>query len=204
LSQQHAKMQKVKTAVLISGRGSNMTALVDAAKQDANFPADMVLVISNRPNAGGLESAREREIEALSIDHTQYETREAFEDDLQEALSQRGIELVVCAGFMRKLTATFTRKWEGAMINIHPSLLPKYKGLHTHQRALDAGDKEHGCTVHYVTAELDSGPIIMQAKVPVLEGDTADDLAARILVEEHRIFPLSLAIAARAIAEKSG
>ena len=189
----------VKTAVLISGRGSNMTALVDAAQADTNFPADIALVISNRPDALGLESAHEHGIEALAIDHKLYETREVFEEELHQALSVRGIELVVCAGFMRKLTATFTRKWEGAMINIHPSLLPKYKGLHTHQRALDAGDSEHGCTVHYVTAELDSGPVIMQAKVPVLEGDTADDLAARILVEEHRIFPLSLAIAAKAL-----
>ena len=180
-----------------------MTALVDAAKKDAEFPAEIVLVISNRPDVLGLGSASKRGIEALAIDHKSYETREAFEDELHKALSDRGIELVVCAGFMRKLTATFTRKWEGAMINIHPSLLPKYKGLHTHQRALDAGDKEHGCTVHYVTAELDSGPIIMQAKVPVLDGDTADDLAARILVEEHRIFPLSLALAAKAIATKA-
>ena len=194
---------KVKTAVLISGRGSNMTALVDSAKKDDAFPADIVLVISNCPDAAGLGSARERGIEAIAIDHKLYETREDFEDELHKALSQRGIELVVCAGFMRKLTASFTRKWEGAMINIHPSLLPKYKGLHTHQRALDAGDKEHGCTVHYVTAELDSGPIIMQAKVPVLDGDTADDLAARILVQEHRIFPLSLEIAAKAIADKT-
>lgn len=174
-----------------------MTALVDTAQGEADFPADIALVISNRPDVLGLESARERGIEAIAIDHKHYQRREAFEDDLHKALSDRGIELVVCAGFMRKLTATFTRKWEGAMINIHPSLLPKYKGLHTHQRALDAGDKEHGCTVHYVTAELDSGPVIMQAKVPVLDGDTADDLAARILVEEHRIFPLSLAIAAK-------
>jgi len=181
-----------KTAVLISGRGSNMSALIEAAK-DADYPAQISLVISNRPTAKGLEIARSEGITAIAIDHTEFETREAFEDELHKTLVEHDIEIIACAGFMRKLTASFTRKWEGRMINIHPSLLPKYKGLNTHQRALDAGDKEHGCTVHFVTAELDSGPNIMQASVPVMPGDTPDDLAARILVQEHRIFPLSLA-----------
>ena len=169
-----------------------MSTLIQAAK-DADYPAEIVLVISNRPTAKGLEVARSENIAAKAIDHTTFETREAFEDELHKTLQDHEIEIIALAGFMRKLTASFTRKWEGAMINIHPSLLPKYKGLNTHQRALDAGDKEHGCTVHYVTAELDSGPVIMQATVPVFEGDTPDDLAERILVEEHRIFPLSLA-----------
>lgn len=169
-----------------------MTALVEAAGS-ADYPAEIKLVISNRPDAKGLETAQSQGIKAIGIDHASFATREEFEQELHKMLLAHNIEIVVCAGFMRKLTASFTRKWEGRMINIHPSLLPKYKGLNTHQRALDAGDKEHGCTVHYVTAELDSGPVIMQARVPILDGDTADDLAARILVEEHRIFPLALA-----------
>ncbi len=183
---------RIKTAVLISGRGSNMNTLIEAAG-DADFPAEISLVIANRPAAKGLEIARAQEIEAIAIDHTGFDARETFEQELQKTLVDHEIELVVCAGFMRKLTASFTRNWEGRMINIHPSLLPRYKGLDTHQRALEAGDKEHGCTVHYVTAELDSGPVIMQASVPVLKGDTADDLAGRVLIEEHRIFPLALA-----------
>ncbi len=188
-----------KVAVLISGRGSNMTALIKAAKEE-KFPADISLVISNQPAARGLETARSHGIEALAIDHAEFTTREDFEQELHKTLLSRHIELVACAGFMRKLTASFTRNWEGRMINIHPSLLPKYKGLNTHQRALDAGDEEHGCTVHYVTAELDSGPVIMQASVPILKGDTADDLAARVLTEEHRIFPLALARVAKDLA----
>jgi len=188
--------QRKKVAVLISGRGSNMSALIEAAKAD-DYPAEIVLVVSNKPDAMGLEVARSENIPAIAIDHTEFEAREDFEEALHKALLEHDVEIVVLAGFMRKLTGSFTGKWQGAMINIHPSLLPKYKGLNTHQRALDAGDKEHGCTVHYVTAELDGGPIIMQATVPVLEGDTPDDLAARILVQEHRIFPLSLAKVAR-------
>ncbi len=176
-----------------------MSTLVKAA-QDSNYPAEISLVVSNRPLAKGLEIAATHGIKAVAIDHTKFENREAFEQELQKTLIAHNIEIVVCAGFMRKLTAWFTQNWEGRMINIHPSLLPKYKGLDTHQRALDAGDTEHGCTVHYVTAELDSGPVIMQASVPVLDGDTADDLAARILIEEHRIFPLALAKVANDLA----
>lgn len=185
-----------KVAVLISGRGSNMSALIDASKQ-ADYPAEISLVISNRPTAKGIEIAQSHGITAFAIDHTEFETRDAFEQKLHNELVSHNIEIIACAGFMRILTASFTQKWQGRMINIHPSLLPKYKGLNTHQRALDAGDTEHGCTVHYMSAELDSGPVVMQAKVPVLEGDTADDLAARILVKEHEIFPLSLAKVAR-------
>jgi len=169
-----------------------MSALIEAAK-DEDYQAEITLVVSNRPGAKGLEVARAENITALAIDHTAFNRREDFEAALHKTLVDHGIEIIACAGFMRILSASFTHKWEGRLINIHPSLLPKYKGLNTHQRALDAGDKEHGCTVHYMTAELDSGPIIMQAKVPVKEGDSADDLARRVLKEEHRIFPLSLA-----------
>ena len=173
-----------------------MSALIEATKSP-DYPAEVCLVISNRPDAKGLNVARSEGIAVVAIDHTQFEKREDFESLLQQILLDHNIEIVACAGFMRKLTASFTRNWEGSMINIHPSLLPKYKGLNTHARALEAGDKEHGCTVHFVTAELDSGPIIMQASVPVLADDTVDDLAARILIEEHQIFPLSLAKVAR-------
>jgi len=190
LSQSEASRKKV--AVLISGRGSNMSALIDAARSN-DYPAEICLAISNRPEAKGLDVARDENIAAVAIDHKQFDTREAFEQKLHQTLLDHDIEIIACAGFMRKLTASFTLKWEGSMINIHPSLLPKYKGLNTHQRALEAGDKEHGCSVHYVTAELDSGPIIIQASVPVLAGDTPDDLALRVLKEEHRIFPLGLA-----------
>jgi len=180
-----------------------MSTLIEAAQAD-DYPADIVLVVSNRPAAKGLEVARAQDIEAVALDHTEFETREAFEQKLHETLVDHAIELVVCAGFMRKLTASFTRNREGRMINIHPSLLPRYKGLNTHQRALDAGDKEHGCTVHYVTAELDSGPMIMQASVPICDGDTADVLAARVLAQEHRIFPLALAKVAQGLGGQAG
>jgi len=178
-----------------------MTALIDAAN-DAKYPAEISLVLSNRPSAQGLETARSHGIETIAIDHTEFETREAFEQELHKILLSRHIDIVACAGFMRKLTASFTGNWHGRVINIHPSLLPKYKGLNTHQRVLDAGEKEHGCTVHFVTAELDSGPVIMQASVPVRDGDSADDLAARVLVEEHRIFPLALAEVAKGLGSR--
>ena len=141
--------RKTRVAVLISGRGSNMAALAEAAKS-ADYPAEIALVISNRPDAAGLELARDYGIEAISIDHKDYPSRESFEGDLHEALIDANIELICCAGFMRVLTPFFTRQWPDKILNIHPSLLPKYKGLNTHQRALDAGDKRHGCTVHFV------------------------------------------------------
>lgn len=194
MNQSETSLKKV--AVLISGRGSNMSALIDAAKSK-DYPAKICLVISNRPDAKGLDVARDENIVAIAIDHRQFETREAFEQKLHQTLLDHRIEIITCAGFMRKLTASFTQKWEGSIINIHPSLLPKYKGLNTHQRALEAGDKEHGCSVHFITAELDAGPIIIQASVQVLDGDTPDDLALRVLKEEHRIFPLGLAKVAR-------
>lgn len=186
-----------KVAVLISGRGSNMSALIAAAGA-SDYPADIALVVSNRPEAAGLETAKAAGIAAETIDHKAFENREAFEAALDKLLVDHKIEIIACAGFMRKLTSSFTRKWEGRMINIHPSLLPKYKGLNTHARALEAGDKEHGCTVHYVTAELDSGPIIMQARVPVHADDTETTLAARVLEQEHKIYPPSLAKVAAA------
>ncbi|TRO95606.1 phosphoribosylglycinamide formyltransferase [Glycocaulis profundi] len=181
--------RKVRTGVLISGRGSNLQALIDAAAADPAFPAEIALVISNRPGAGGLERAAKAGIATATIDHKDYEGREVFDAALHDALTEAGIELVCLAGFMRILTPGFVARWEGRMLNIHPSLLPKYKGVDTHARALAAGDTVHGCSVHYVTAELDDGPVIAQAEVPVLKGDTPETLADRVLEAEHRLYP---------------
>lgn len=185
-----------RVGVLISGRGSNLSALI-AAQKAPHWPAPICLVISNRPGAAGLDIAKSAGIKALTIDHTAFAGREEFEADLHAALIANKVDLVVCAGFMRKLTAGFTDKWQGRIINIHPSLLPKYKGLDTHARALEAGDSEAGCTVHHVTSQLDSGPIIAQARVPIKAGDTPETLAARVLKAEHEIFPKALASVAR-------
>jgi len=188
-------MNHLKLAILISGRGSNMEALLKAAKDPA-FPAKPALVLSNRPDAKGLETAARAGVPTLAIDHKLYgKDREAFERELDKALSDADIEIIALAGFMRVLTPWFVTRWEGRMINIHPSLLPKYKGLDTHQRAIDAGDREAGCTVHWVSAGVDEGEIIAQAAIPILPGDTADSLAARLLPEEHRLYPRALAIA---------
>jgi phosphoribosylglycinamide formyltransferase 1 len=187
---------KKRVAVLISGRGSNLKALIDAARA-ADYPAEIVLVVSNVDNAAGLEVARAAAIATRVISHKVFASREEFDMAVDAALTAAGIDLVCQAGFMRIQTEGFTRKWEGLMINIHPSLLPAFKGIRVHQQALDAGVKISGCTVHFVVAELDSGPIIAQAAVPVLPGDTAQTLADRILVEEHRIYPDAL----RAVAE---
>ncbi len=184
-----------KVAVLISGRGSNMEALIEAAKA-AGCPFEITAVISNNPGAGGLKTAREEGIATAVIDHREFKTREAFEEVLYETLLVFAADLVACAGFMRIMTEGFTRRLEGRMLNIHPSLLPAYKGLHTHERALRDGVRLHGCTVHFVTADLDGGPIIIQGAVPVLSGDTADSLAARVLRVEHKIFPRALALVA--------
>jgi phosphoribosylglycinamide formyltransferase-1 len=174
--------------VLISGRGSNLEALIAAcAKPD--FPAEIALVISNVPGAGGLGFAERAKIPALTLDHKAFAGREAFEAKLTEALESAGVELVCLAGFMRLLTPSFVDRWKGRLINIHPSLLPVYPGLDTHARALADGAKEAGCTVHHVVAEMDAGPIIIQARVPILPGDDAERLAARVLKEEHRIYP---------------
>lgn len=187
--------KRVRTAILISGRGSNMMSLVAAARA-ADYPAEIVAVLSNRPEAPGLTWARDQGLASQAIDHKAYDTREAFEDVLHGALEDCGAELVACAGFMRIMTPHLLSRWTGRMLNIHPSLLPAYKGLHTHARALADGVRIAGCTVHFVVPEMDSGPIVAQAAVPVAEGDTPDALAARILAVEHRIYPHALALVA--------
>ena len=185
-----------RVAVLVSGRGSNMRALVEAARVPA-YPAEIVLVLSNRPNAAGISYARDAGIATAVIDHKITAGREDFERTMQVMLELHRIDLICLAGFMRLLSPWFVGQWAGRMINIHPALLPAYKGLNTHARALADGANVHGCTVHYVVPEMDAGPVIMQAAVPVLSGDTADTLAARVLVEEHRIYPMALALVAR-------
>ena len=182
--------------MLVSGRGSNMRALVEAARVPA-YPAEIVLVLSNRPNAAGISYARDAGIATAVIDHKIHADREDFERTMQVMLELHRIDLICLAGFMRLLSPWFVGQWAGHMINIHPALLPAYKGLNTHARALADGANVHGCTVHYVVPEMDAGPVIMQAAVPVLSGDTADTLAARVLVEEHRIYPMALALVAR-------
>lgn len=189
-------MKKVRTAVLISGRGSNMMALVDAAR-DADYPATIVGVISNRPGAAGLGLAAAQGIPAETIDHRAFASREAFEAALDAKLNSLAAEVIALAGFMRVLTAGFIQRWQGRILNIHPSLLPLYKGLDTHARALADGATRHGCSVHLVTPELDGGPVLLQAEVPVLAGDTPAMLSARVLVEEHRLYPKALALLAR-------
>lgn len=184
-----------RVGILISGRGSNMMALAAAARAP-DYPAEIVCVVSNRPAAAGLAWAREQGIAAHTVDHKAYATREAFEDALHAVLEGEGVELVACAGFMRLMTPGFVARWAGRMVNIHPSLLPLYPGLNTHARALADGVRLAGCTVHYVTAETDAGPIIAQAAVPVVDGDTPDSLAERILSVEHVIYPQALALVA--------
>tara|TARA_R110001606_G_scaffold195666_1_gene343325 strand:- start:182 stop:772 length:591 start_codon:yes stop_codon:yes gene_type:complete len=192
-------MTPLNLAILISGRGSNMEALLKAAAAP-DYPAKPVLVLSNRPDALGLETALEAGVPALAIDHKTYgKDREAFERAMDETLTQVGTEIIALAGFMRVLTPWFVNKWQGRMINIHPSLLPKYKGLDTHQRAIDAGDAEAGATVHWVSPGVDDGEIIQQASLPILPGDTADTLAARLLPVEHQLYPAALAKACAAI-----
>lgn len=181
-----------KTAVLISGRGSNLQALLDAAKEP-DFPAEISLVISNVADAYGLKRAEAAGVKTAVLSHTGHKTREAYDAALDEILTRHRIDIACLAGFLRILSPGFVEKWQGRMINIHPSLLPKFTGLNTHARALGAGEKIHGCTVHYVTAELDAGPVILQETVPILEGDSEDSLAARVLEAEHRIFPQALA-----------
>ena len=174
--------------ILISGRGSNMEALI-AARDAGQLPVNIAAVISNRPDAKGLEAAANAGIATRFIDHKSFAGREAFDAALAECIDQFAPDLVVLAGFMRILTENFVRHYEGRLMNIHPSLLPSFPGLHTHQRALEEGVRIHGCTVHFVTPELDHGPVIIQAAIPVLDGDTEDDLAARILVQEHKVYP---------------
>ena len=185
-----------RVGVLISGRGSNMVSLAEAA-QAPDYPAQIALVLSNIPDVAGLERARGFGIATATVDHRAFNRdREAFERAMDEVLRVNQIDLVVLAGFMRILTPWFVTRWEGRMINIHPSLLPLFKGTHTHERALEAGVRLHGCTVHYVVPELDAGPIVAQAAVPVLPGDDADTLSARVIVQEHRLYPAALALIA--------
>jgi phosphoribosylglycinamide formyltransferase-1 len=185
-------MTRKRVAILISGRGSNMVALIEAAK-DESYPAEIVLVLSNEPAAQGLLRAREAGIPTAVVDHRTYgKDRQSFEDAVQTVLEAHHVEIVCLAGFMRLLTPWLVGRWQHRMLNIHPALLPAFKGLDTHARALAAGVKQHGATVHFVVPEMDSGPIIAQEAVPVLEGDTPDTLAARVIQVEHRIYPLAL------------
>lgn len=180
-----------RVAILISGGGSNMVSLVKAMTED--FPARPVLVLSNRPDAGGLQKAAGLGVPTAVVDHRAYNRdRLAFEADVTAELAKAQPDLICLAGFMRIMSTDFVQRWAGKVLNIHPSLLPKYPGLHTHARALEAGDAEAGCTVHWVTEELDGGPILGQARVPVFENDTEDTLAARVLVEEHKLYPAVL------------
>lgn len=189
-------MTKKRVAVLISGRGSNMTALIEAAKAD-DYPAAIVLVVSNVPDAAGLARAKQDGIATTVVDHRTFGAdREAFERALDAQLQTHQIDIVCLAGFMRLLTPWFVARWNGRMLNIHPALLPEFKGLHTHRRALEAKVARHGATVHFVVPEMDSGPIILQDSVPIVAGDTEDTLAARVLAVEHRIYPQALRLVA--------
>ncbi len=195
--------QKKRLGILISGRGSNMVSLIAAARE-AGYPAEIACVLCNRPEAQGLAKAAAEGIPARAIDHKRFSSREAFEAELDAALRGHGVDLVACAGFMRMMTAGFVDGWRDAMLNIHPSLLPAYKGLDTHARALADGVKLAGCTVHIVRPELDSGPIIAQAAVPVIDGDTPESLAARVLEAEHRLYPHALSLFASGQAVVTG
>ncbi len=178
----------MRIVVLISGGGSNLQAIIDGCNQ-GNIAGNIVGVISNRPQVKGLERATQSGIAAYTLDHKTFESREAFDDALAAQIDTLKPDLLILAGFMRILTPAFTQRYVGKMLNIHPSLLPKYPGLHTHKRALEAGDSEHGVTVHFVTAELDGGPAVIQAKIPVQANDTEATLAARVLEQEHIIYP---------------
>lgn len=183
--------QTCDVVVLLSGTGSNLQALIDSTRT-GDSPVRIAAVISNRSDAYGLQRARDAGIETRTLDHKAFEGREAFDSALIELIDTFNPELVVLAGFMRILSADFVRHYAGRLLNIHPSLLPKYKGMHTHQRALDAGDSEHGCSVHFVTEELDGGPLVVQAVVPVESDDSAQTLAQRVHTQEHRIYPLAV------------
>ncbi|MBC7952267.1 MAG: phosphoribosylglycinamide formyltransferase [Rhodospirillaceae bacterium] len=188
-------MNRKKVGVLVSGRGSNLQALLDAAADPA-FPAEIALVISNIPDVYALERAAKAGVPTQIIPHKSFPSREAFDAAMDAALRAAGVDFVCLAGFMRLLTKGFVEGWQGRMINIHPSLLPSFKGLHTHERAIEAGVKLHGCSVHLVTPELDDGPLLVQAAVPVLADDTPDILAARVLEQEHKAYPLALRLLA--------
>ena len=196
-------MSRLRTAILISGRGSNMQAILEAA-QNPSYAAEPVLVLSNNPSAKGLEIATSMGIATDAVDHKAFgKDREAFEHALQDVLERHCVEMIVLAGFMRILTPWFVGRWDQRMINIHPSLLPKYPGLNTHQRAIDAGDEEAGCSVHWVTEGVDEGAVIMQARVPVLPEDTSESLEARVLPQEHVLYPKAVNLAAQEILERT-
>lgn len=188
-------MKKLKTAILISGSGTNLQALINACA-DHNFPAQIVLVLSNKADAYGLKRAEKAGLKTVVINHKDYKSREEFDEAMDKAIVESGAEFVCMAGFMRILSSWFTKKWQGQLINIHPSLLPSFKGMHAQQQALEAGVKIAGCTVHFVTEEMDAGPIIAQAAVEVEESDTVDSLTAKILAKEHLIYPESLRLVA--------
>ncbi|HEY0901380.1 MAG TPA: phosphoribosylglycinamide formyltransferase [Micavibrio sp.] len=195
-------MPKIRLAILISGRGSNMEALIKACAQ-ADFPATIAVVIANRPDAGGLAKAQSAGLKTALVDHKKFPTRQDFEAALQDALQTHGpIDLICLAGFMRVLTPWFVDQWDGRMINIHPSLLPDYKGLDTHARALADGRAESGCSVHYVVPEMDDGPLILQRRVPILPGDTPDRLAARVLAAEHIAYPEAVTLVAEKLKKR--
>lgn len=198
----HSAMKRLKVGVLISGRGSNLQALIDACGDPA-FPAEIVVVVSNNPDAFGLQRALDAGLATAVIEHRGRD-RESFEADLDAALRGHGVEMICLAGFMRLLTAGFVERWHDRILNIHPSLLPAFRGLHVHQRALDAGVRFSGCTVHIVRPEMDDGPIVAQAAVPVDAADTADSLAGRILEAEHRLYPLALRLFAEGRAAVEG
>ncbi|MDO8827232.1 phosphoribosylglycinamide formyltransferase [Methylophaga sp.] len=181
----------VKLVILISGRGSNMQSIVNAI-QAGKLNAEVAAVISNRPDAAGLDFARSAGITSETLDHKNFTSREAFDQKLMDLIDTFNPDYVVLAGFMRILSAAFVQHYANRLINIHPSLLPKFKGMHTHKRAIEAGESEHGASVHFVTEELDAGPVILQAKVPILAGDTEETLAARVLTEEHKLYPDAL------------
>lgn len=188
-------MARLKVGVLVSGRGSNLQALIDATA-DAGFPAEIVTVISNRPGAFALERAAKAGLPTVTVDHKSFPDRAAFDAELDRHLKAAGVELICLAGFMRLLTTEFVDAWFGRMINIHPSLLPAFRGLDVQKRAIEAGARFSGCTVHYVTPETDVGPIVQQAVVPIHQDDTPDSLAARILEQEHLIYPAALRLIA--------
>jgi phosphoribosylglycinamide formyltransferase 1 len=188
-------MQKKRVGVLISGRGSNLRALVEACRNPA-YPAEIVFVASNNPDAGGLAYASEQGIPTVAVNHRDYTSRESFDFALNIELQKHHLDLICCAGFMRIMTPVLIRPWSGKMLNIHPSLLPLYKGLHTHARAIEDGTTTHGASVHFVNEELDGGEVIARAKVPVLQGDTAETLAARVLTVEHPLYVKALALVA--------
>jgi phosphoribosylglycinamide formyltransferase-1 len=178
-----------RIVVLISGSGTNLQAIIDACKS-VDYPGSVVGVVSNKSDAYGLTRAKNANITTIELSHHDFDSRENYDNALITKIDQLQPDVIVLAGFMRILTPNFVQHYQGKLVNIHPSLLPKYQGLNTHQRAIDAGDKVHGVSVHFVTEELDGGPVILQAKVPVFDGDTSDDLAARIHEQEHRIYPL--------------